>query len=147
MTTGDLERIEKELKLVLPRSYREFMKSGKSGEGYGGTQDLTGVAEEVIEATKDLRAHGFYGASWRDYFLVIGDDGAGDYYFTDLQKERPAVFFADHELKTNKDHLAVSDKEQYQTFSELWEFIEKTNAATNLAIQRQQEQRSNKQWW
>lgn len=143
MTTDDLDRIEKELNLVLPRSYREFMQSGKFGEGYSGTQDLTGEADEVIEWTKELRSQGFYGAKWPNNFVVIGDDGAGDSYFTDVQKERPAVFFADHELTTNKDRLIVSEKEHYQTFSEFWEYLKKNYAATDRAIERQR----NKKWW
>ena len=143
MTPGDLERIEKELDLVLPRAYREFMQSGEFGEGDEGTQDLTGVAGEVIELTKDLRTNGFYGAKWPDNYLVIGDDGAVDYYFTDIQKERPAVFFADHELTTNKDRLVISEKDQYQTFSEFWEFIQEMNEATEQSFER----RKNKRWW
>jgi hypothetical protein len=139
VNTSDLDRIEKELNLVLPRSYREFMQTGKFGEEYGGTQDLTGVADEVIEMTKDLRTNGFFGAKWPEHFLAVGDDGAGDYYFTDVKKERPAVFFADHELTTNKDHLIVNEKYQYQTFSEFWEFIKKANEATNRSLQRR--------WW
>jgi len=139
MTIGNLERIEKELNLVLPPAYREFMQGGKFGGGYEGTQDLTGVADEVIQMTKDLRKNGFFGAKWPDNFLVIGDDGAGDYYFTDVHKDRPAVFFADHELTTNKNRLVVSKKNQYESFADFWEFIQKMNEATERSLK--------KRWW
>jgi hypothetical protein len=137
MTTGELERIEKELELVLPHSYREFMQSGKFGEGYGGNPDLTGVAEEIIEMNKDLRENGFFGAKWPDNFLVIGDDGAGDYYFMDVKKQNPVVLFADHELTTNKDSLVI--KEKYKTVSEFWEFLRQVTEA--------QKKWENRRWW
>jgi hypothetical protein len=69
------------------------MQSGKFGEGYDGIQELTGVADEVIKATKDLRANRFYGAKWLDNFFVIGDDGAGDYYFMNVERKTSTVFF------------------------------------------------------
>ena len=115
------------------------MQSGEFGEGLRGPQDLTGVADEVIEMTKDLRQNGFFGARWPDHFVVIGDDGAGDYYFTDVQKERPAVFFADHEPTTNQDRLVVSKDYQYETFSQFWHFIEQKHAATEKSLKRR--------WW
>jgi len=34
MTSTELDRIEAELNLVVPRSYREFMRSGMFGEGF-----------------------------------------------------------------------------------------------------------------
>jgi hypothetical protein len=137
MTADDLERIEKELHLTLPRSYREFMQSGKFGEGYDGIQELTGVADEVIEATKDLRANRFYGAKWPDNFLVIGYDGAGDYYFMNVERKTSTVLFADHELTTNKDCLVIEEK--YETLSEFWEFLENVNKA--------QERWEKRRWW
>jgi hypothetical protein len=147
MTTADLDRIGQELNLVLPRSYREFMQNGKFGDSDDGPQELTGGADEVIKLTKDARKQGFYGATWPDNYLVIGDDGAGDYYFTDVQKERPAVFFADHELTTIKKKLVVSVEEQYETFSAFWKFIEEMAADTEEHIQRSVSSRQVKRWW
>lgn len=146
MTSQDLDRIEKELNLVLPLAYREFMQSGKFGEGFAGTQDLNGEADEVIEMTKDARANGFFGAKWPQNYLVIGDDGAGDYYFTDVLMETPAVQFAEHEL-TRKDKLVLREDNQYATFSEFWEDMERCYRETDLAIERQQARRKSKRWW
>ena|SRR5688572_9848831 len=139
MTAADLERIEKELNLILPRSYREFVRSGAFGEGDKGTQDFTGVADEVIRMTKDLRANGFFGAEWPDHFLAIGDDGAGDYYFTDVHNDRPAVFLADHELTTNQNRLVFNKRSQYGTFAEFWQLIQQTNKAADRSMK--------KRWW
>ena len=139
MTADELDRIERELGLKLPGSYREFMQSGEFGEGSRGPQDLTGVGEEVIAMNKDLRMNGFFGAKWPEHYIAIGDDGAGDYYFTDAQRDRPAVFLADHELTTNKDCLVVSKKYQYETFLRFWEFLEENRLATEKWLKRR--------WW
>lgn len=147
MTAVDLDRIESELNLALPKAYRDFMQSGKFGEGDEGCQDFTGIADEVIERTKKLRGRGFFGAKWPDNYVVIGDDGAGDYYFTDIEKESPAVFFADHELTSNKGSLILRDEYQCATFSEFWNSVEKFNKETDLAIEREEERRKSRRWW
>lgn len=143
MTATELDRIEAELNLVVPRSYREFMQSGSFGEGEGGPQELTGVADEVIERTKLFRAKGFFGSKWPDNYMVIGDDGAGDLYLTDVEKERPAVQFADHEMTSVERRLVISDKEKYETFAEFWEYLEKMEEEVELAMERQ----NKKPWW
>src|SRR5579884_811522 len=99
--------------------------------------DLTGVAQEVIDMTRDLRTNGFYGSEWQLNFLVIGDDGAGDYYFMDVQQVNPTILFADHELTTNKKCLALEQK--YKSLPEFWQFLERVNAA--------QERWEKKRWW
>jgi hypothetical protein len=76
MTPGDLARIEKAPSLPLPRAYCEFMQCSKFAEGFSGTQDFSGDADEVIEINEDLRRNGFFGVQWPHTFLAIGDDAS-----------------------------------------------------------------------
>lgn len=143
MTAAELDQIESELDLALPLSYREFMQSGKFGEGYEGTQCLYGMADEVIKETKSVRKNGFYGVKWPENYLVIGDDGAGNVYFTDVTQERPAVLMAQHELTIGRRRLEIDERDKHQTFVEFWQNLQKWYEETDIAIEKQ----NKKRWW
>jgi hypothetical protein len=111
-----------------------------------GFMEFTGDADEVIGLNLEVRKDGFYGANWPEQYLIIGEDGAGNSYFTDLKREHPAVFLADHELTTNRRRLITS--EGYETFADFIAFIAKLQSETDAAFAADETPAApRKPWW
>ncbi len=147
MTTEYFEQIEKELSVSLPAAYREALARPEFQSEAAGFQEFTGDADEIIGLNLEVRADGFYGAKWPGNYLVIGDDGAGNSYFTDVNKERPAVFLADHELTISKKRLVTS--ETYETFADFIAFVARLQSETDAAFADEDAESpaQKKPWW
>lgn len=146
MTPEDLARIEKDLSVSLPQSYREALRRPEFQSEAAGFQEFSGDADEIIGLNLDLWEEGFSGLKWPDNFLVIGEDGAGNVYFTDLTKVRPAVFLADHEQTTSQKRLVTS--ETYETYADFIAFIHRLQA--EAAVDQDEppaEIAAQKPWW
>ncbi len=147
MTSEDCARIEQELSIALPPAYCEALQRPEFQGEAAGFEEFSGDADEIIGLNLEIRAAGFYGVKWPQHYLVIGEDGAGNNYFTDLKKLRPAVSLADHEL-TNKNRLVTS--ETYETFADFIGFIHRLHAEAEAAVETEDpveaEQRK-KPWW
>ncbi len=108
--------------------------------------EFTADADEVIGLNLEVRKDGFYGAKWPEQYLIIGEDGAGNSYFTDLKRDQPAVFLADHELTTTKRRLITS--EGYATFGDFIAFIAKLQSETDAAFAADETpEGQQKPWW
>lgn len=147
MTPEDFEKIEKELSVNLPQTYRDALLRPEFQAEAAGYMEFTGDADEVIGLNLEVREEGFYGVKWPEQYLVIGEDGAGNNYFTDLRRETPAVFLADHELTTNKRRLVTS--EGYETFADFLSFIAKLESETDavFADEESETRAPKKPWW
>lgn len=146
MTPEDFARIEGELSVSLPQAYREILLRPEFQGEAAGFQEFSGDADEVIGLNLEVRQEGFYGAQWPEQYLVIGEDGAGNNYFTDLKRERPAVFLADHELTTNKKRLITS--EAYETYADFIVFILKLQSENDAAFAADESPTAKtKPWW
>lgn len=114
-----------------------------------GFQEFTGDADEIIGLNLEVRKEGFYGVKWPEHYLVIGEDGAGDYYFTDVNRTTPAVFLADHELTINKKRLITS--EGYETFADFIAFIIKLESESDAVFVEDEtssgSEQQKKPWW
>jgi len=147
VTVEDFEKIEKELSLSLPVAYREALARPEFQSEAAGFQEFTGDADEIIGLNLEVRASGFYGVKWPEHYLVIGEDGAGNNYFTDVNKERPAVFLADHELTISKKRLVTS--ETYETFADFIAFILQLQSENDAAFAEDEVESvaEKKPWW
>ena len=147
MTTDDFEKIEKELSLSLPAAYREALLRPEFQSEAAGFQEFTGDADEIIGLNLEVRAEGFYGVKWPEHYLVVGEDGAGNNYFTDLNKERPAVFLADHELTISKKRFATS--ETYETFADFIALTLRLQSENDAAFAEEEAESPvvKKPWW
>lgn len=149
MTAEDFEKIEKELSLSLPVAYREALMRPEFQSEAAGFQEFTGDADEIIGLNLEVRKEGFYGVKWPEHYLVIGEDGAGDYYFTDVNRTTPAVFLADHELTINKKRLITS--EGYETFADFIAFIIKLESESDAVFVEDEtssgSEQQKKPWW
>jgi hypothetical protein len=83
--------------------------------------------------------------SWPRTFVAVGEDGCGNYYFTDTRIERPAVFLADHEDHFSPD--AISELTHYDTFASFVSFLREVDAEVKADKAQAEERRKNKQWW
>lgn len=98
VNSEDLDRIERELGIRLPGSYRALIQAYPVGLGSSGPDyKLIDDAEQLIAVNRYLRAHGFFGQPWPAHFFSFGGDGFGNEYYLDLRREPPPVCFADHE--------------------------------------------------
>lgn len=79
--------------------------------------------EQVIEKNRSARANGFFGHSWPEHFLIVGDFENGDLIFLDTTKEKGLVLIASHE-RTTVDGLVVES-----TGFELREWVSSVSAA------------------
>lgn len=147
MTAEDFEKIEKELSLSLPAAYREAMMRPEFQSEAAGFLEFTGDADEIIGLNLEVRSAGFYGVKWPEHYLVVGEDGAGDNYFTDVRRETPAVFLADHELTIGKRRIITG--ESYETFANFLSFIDKLESETDAAFVEEESETPvlKKPWW
>jgi hypothetical protein len=146
VTPEDLARIEQELSVSLSQSYRDALLRPEFQGEAAGFMEFTGDADEVIGLNLEARRDGFYGVKWPQHYLVIGEDGAGNSYFTDLNRERPAVLLADHELTTDKGRLITG--EAYETFADFIAFILKLRSENDAAFAEEDTPEiKRKPWW
>jgi hypothetical protein len=148
VTPEDLARIEQELSVSLSPAYREILMRPEFQGLAAGFQEFSGDADEVIGLNLEVRQDGFYGAKWPAHYLVIGADGAGNNYFTDLNREHPAVLLADHELTTHQRRVITS--EGYETFADFIAFIQRLQSETDAAFaadESPEPEASRKPWW
>lgn len=149
MTPEDFARIEKDLSVILPPTYREALLRPEFQSAEAGFQEFSGDADEIIGLNLEVWEDGFCGAKWPDHYLVIGEDGAGNNYFTDLKQTRPAVFLADHELTASKKQLVTT--ESYETFADFIAFVHRLQAAANTLLPESEETSggspTKKSWW
>ena len=118
----DLARAESELKIQLPADYAAALLKNPFK---GGAQEFYGNLDEILNQTKWNRDEGFFGLKWPENYLVIGDDGAGNQYFIDLNRTPSPVFFVDHEIAAVKDKWEVTEeaasvKQWIQRLPQLW---------------------------
>lgn len=149
MTDEDFEKIEKELSIKLPQTYRDVVLRPEFQGEAAGYMEFTGDADEVIGLNLEIRERGFYGVKWPENYLVIGEDGAGNNYFTDVRRETPAVFLAEHELTTNKRRL-ITD-EGYETFADFLSFVAQLQSENDAAFAEEEAEpgatSAKKPWW
>ena len=108
MHTSEIERIESALKISLPREYRQFLTVNsdeldrlRNSQQFLAT--LWTTADEVVtenERVRSMREQLLVGGKnrpWPDSYLVVGTNGAGDYWFIDMQNAKTELWFYWHE--------------------------------------------------
>lgn len=126
----DLERLERELKIQLPTTYREFTLK-RSGELLGYTYPLRGetrlwfdsllfgfdvdrmISENTSQREPEWAAAEAFPGWWREYFL-FGTNGGGDYYAVRLDGT-PGVWFLNCE--TAEKALRAKSLDEFVTDS------------------------------
>lgn len=147
MTPEDFSRIEKDLSVSLPQSFRDTLMRPEFQSAEAGFSEFSGDTDEIIGLNLEVWEEGFGGVKWPEHYLVIGEDGVGNHYFTDLTKERPAVFLADHEETLRLKRLVTS--ESYDTYADFIAFIHRLQAAMTATPEAESPEpdATKRPWW
>lgn len=121
MRQSDLDRIEEELELSLPATYREILLRFPFPPYSGTTELLSTDVDDLISVNKRLRERGFSRCPhWPVYFCAIGWDGCGNYYFMRLGEGDESVYLADHEGRCDPENLDILK----ETYSDLESYLQ-----------------------
>ncbi len=140
MTSDDLDRVERELNVRLPATYRALVQAYPAGLGRSGPDyELIDDAEQLIAINRAFRKDGFFGQPWPAHFFCFGGDGSGNEYYLDLRRDPSPVNFADHEGSM---------------FTEQWSSLEswlaerlKEEAEWQAEEQRRAARKASRRWW
>lgn len=130
MTAEELDRVQEELGVVLPPAYRLIQSRPEFQTEAAGFAEFSGDADEVIGWNLELRQEGFARINWPESKIVIGEDGAGNYYFTDLEHDRLAVHLADCAATERQKRLMTS--EAYETFADFLRFVQRLESELDV---------------
>ncbi|OEG73026.1 hypothetical protein BEL05_06405 [Shewanella colwelliana] len=99
MTLDDIELIQKRTNIQLPPCYVDIVTNYPVELLETDAQDfgLLDDADEIIEENNTVRKEGYFGEKWPEHYFIIGQNGCGDYYVTNLNSTEFSVGFADHE--------------------------------------------------
>jgi len=108
MTLEDLESIEGELQLTVPRWYREMLLNWPFKEESWGEVQLSKTKETIINDSKTCEVEDFPKA------LFIGHDGGEGLFFLDASDPEAPVYVWDMEDWTSQ--VAFSTSQEFLTF-------------------------------
>lgn len=99
MTSDDIAAIESALGFSLPQPYMLVVTNYPPALVH---TDAPGFAlfddpELVIDANRMVRENGYFGEQWPEQYVIIGENGCGDYYVVTKNSAKFSVGFADHE--------------------------------------------------
>jgi len=108
MTADDLARIQEELDVELPKTYREFVRKYPKtlleakrhmtkGDESPAELELLNDADALIACNSGVQASQGLHDFPAEYF-VIGQSGCGDYYAIDTDDDDSPVYFWNHEI-------------------------------------------------
>lgn len=146
MTPSDFARIEQNLGITLPASYRAFLAAYPSEADEDiRSHALFASPDRVIEENISHRKDGWFRIPWPHHYFVVGDDGCGDTYFMVLGKDE-RIYLADHEAGPHPmddiDDCYVSESLQQHMEDQLEIARESERRAREKAARR-----ANRKWW
>ena len=99
MTSDDIATIELALGFSLPQPYVDVVTNYPTALADTEAPDF-GLFDDpslVIDANRIVRDDGYFGEQWPDQYVIIGENGCGDYYVVTKTAAKFSVGFADHE--------------------------------------------------
>ena len=107
MELKDIYKIENELKIKLPESYKSVMQCHPFEDNKKEpniTFCLINNVDEIIKENKEIQKEGFLGTPWKANLFVIGKDGAGNYYYINLNERiNNKVFVTDFTFEEGEE--------------------------------------------
>ena len=111
MHQQDIEKIETMLGYSLPPEYKAFLMQHtneliRAGNILKYYATLWTDAEEIIQGNLDARTYAAdmvigedesHQQSWPEYYLVVGTNGGGDFWFIDRTGAKSGIWFWQHE--------------------------------------------------
>jgi hypothetical protein len=140
VTSDDLDRIERELGILLPTDYRTLMLTYPAGLGPSGPDyELLDDPIRLIALNRLLREQGFFGLPWPTHFFSFGGDGSGNEYYLDLSRQATPVCFADHEGSLYDEPWPSLQAWLAERLTE--------HAEWEVDVRRRAARRAAKRWW
>ncbi|GAA5511156.1 SMI1/KNR4 family protein [Novipirellula caenicola] len=99
MAPNDIATIESALGFFLPKSYVDVVTNYPAELANTEAPDF-GLFDDptlIIDANRTVRTDGYCGEPWPDQYVIIGENGCGDYYVVTKNATQFSVGFADHE--------------------------------------------------
>jgi hypothetical protein len=112
MTAADIAEIEGALGFRLPNCYRAVVLNYPKALADTEAPDfgLFDTPAAVIDANLEVRKNGYFGQPWPDEYVIIGENGCGDYYVIIKNAAEFTVGFADHEaMECNQFASSLDD--------------------------------------
>jgi hypothetical protein len=99
VTLDDIRNIEEAIKLKLPQAYIDVVIDYPSELLESDAPDfgLLDDPDEIINENISVRENGYFGEAWPERYIIIGQNGCGDYYVTTPESTSFSVGFSDHE--------------------------------------------------
>ena len=120
----DFSKIENNLGIILPESYREFIRKFRYNKSTTGDhQYLVLMGEDqIISINKLVRDNGFNGKDWPKKYLIIGyynkDHPFDDFSFINIDVSDSPIFFKTVEKRLNFRALgSLSIGNDYKQFA------------------------------
>ncbi len=114
-----IAKIEQELQAKLPDTYkRVLLKYPFPPDSDAAYYDLYGDPEVILEDNKYYINNGINGLSWPNHHFIIGNDGAGDIFFIDLNSPNSPIF------KTPQNSNNEKSLTSQEVAKDILEFIE-----------------------
>ncbi|MDC0936304.1 SMI1/KNR4 family protein [Pirellulales bacterium] len=100
MTEADIEFVQSELDVEIPKFYRDFLLAYPDELRAPGCHawqvEILDVAERIVELNREVRMS--HAIDWDDEYFVIGESGCGDYYAIDIDDVESPVYFWNHDF-------------------------------------------------
>ena len=144
MNEGDIQRIESELGVSLPQSYKAVQLSYPFGpSSFGSLCMLVDNADAIIDMNKGPGLHelmhGEAGAPRDGTYLMIGNDGGEEEYFLDIsQADGPVMVF---DLESGELSEFARDIKHYV------DRVHEIDAEIDTQEREAEERRRNAKWW
>ena len=114
-----ITKIEQELRVKLPEIYkRVLLKYPFPLDSDAAYYDLYGDPEVIVEDNKYYIDNGINGLPWPTHYFIVGNDGAGDIFFIDLNSPDSPIF----KTQQNSDHAKSIAAQEIA--KNIYEFIE-----------------------
>jgi hypothetical protein len=103
MTNEDIELIERELKLVLPESYKRALVPFRIPALIGNTDyELWDDAGALIYLNRELRAGSRFRPPWPPYLFAVGDPHGDELIAMDTRHPAAPIWWLDHGMIDNE---------------------------------------------
>ncbi len=142
MSLKELEQLEAEFKLTLPKEYKKaLLQPFISKNNLEFELDLAELRRNNLEF-RDTDPWEF---PWSDQFWWIGADGAGGFYFIDCKHSECEVLYFDHEAPAEN----IQDREQLhpQSLEDFFTYLKESELEAERYKENLLNKINNRKWW
>jgi hypothetical protein len=97
---SEIDEIELKTGLKLPKWYVDIITNYPKELNETDAPDFGLLNEplEIIEHNNEVRKNGYFGEDWPERYIIIGQNGCGDYWVIIQDSDAFSIGFSNHEL-------------------------------------------------